>query len=371
MRRPLEAVSSTESGPSRGVCLGLGRWTLDAGSIRPCCVESSPYGRQQPGKCDDACRRSSVPVRTSSSVTCTLPCRLAESHNFSPPPSPAIAVPATFSSLPRLVDARAGRELATTLRPREYSLSLTVTQNEHLVDPRGEPAVLCFGYRLGTGVPPWGPPPHPGPAVHSDGKTALHSAAMIGNRRIVRSLVDANAGVNAQNDYGCAVCACGESADECAGRVPAAVGRAGGRRCTLPRTMATPTSSRSCCCAAPTGPFGPTTGNDGAAPHSRNRKPQQPRARRHTPKQWAEWKGKLAEYEAGERQVHSARRLTTPAIPPASRPIPPNAPCSDGCAVGARRSSGQEGNSPRSTRTVTSALAARLVVHLCTRWSKG
>ena len=36
---------------------------------------------------------------------------------------------------------------------REYSLPLTVTQNEHLVDPRGEPAVLCFGYRLGTGVP--------------------------------------------------------------------------------------------------------------------------------------------------------------------------------------------------------------------------
>ena len=30
VRRPLEAVSSTESGPSRGVCLGLGRWTLDA-----------------------------------------------------------------------------------------------------------------------------------------------------------------------------------------------------------------------------------------------------------------------------------------------------------------------------------------------------
>ena len=39
VRRPLEAVSSTESGPSRGVCLGLGRWTLDAvvaRPIRPC-----------------------------------------------------------------------------------------------------------------------------------------------------------------------------------------------------------------------------------------------------------------------------------------------------------------------------------------------
>jgi hypothetical protein len=134
----------------------------------------------------------------------------------------------------------------------EYSLSLTVTQNEHVVDPRGERAVLCFGYRLGTGVPPWGPPPHPGPAVHSNGFTALHWAAFFGNRRIVRSLVDADADVNGQNNYECAVCARGESAVECACRVAAAVGRAGGRRCTLPRTKAIPTTSRSCCCAAPT-----------------------------------------------------------------------------------------------------------------------
>ncbi len=75
---------------------------------------------------------------------------------------------------------------------------------------------------MGTGVPPWGPPPHPGPAVHSDGMTALHWAAYYGNRRIVRSLVAFNADVNAQDRFGCAVCACGESADECAGRAPAA-----------------------------------------------------------------------------------------------------------------------------------------------------
>jgi hypothetical protein len=30
VRRPLEAVSCTEDGPSRGVCLGLGQWTLEA-----------------------------------------------------------------------------------------------------------------------------------------------------------------------------------------------------------------------------------------------------------------------------------------------------------------------------------------------------
>ena len=47
VRRPLEAVSSTESGPSPGVCLGLGQWTLDAvvaRLIRPCSAESSPCG---------------------------------------------------------------------------------------------------------------------------------------------------------------------------------------------------------------------------------------------------------------------------------------------------------------------------------------
>ncbi len=82
---------------------------------------------------------------------------------------------------------------------------------------------MCFGYRLGTGVPPWGPPPHPGPAVHSWGDTALHWAARRGNRRMIRSLVDANADVHAQGDedcYGCAVCARGESAIECAAPSP-------------------------------------------------------------------------------------------------------------------------------------------------------
>jgi hypothetical protein len=99
VRHPLEAVSSSKSGPSRGVCLGLGQWALEAvvaRPIRPCCVESSPYVRHQLGKFDAACRRTSVPVTTSSSVTRKLPCRLAESPDFSPPPSPAIAVPATF-----------------------------------------------------------------------------------------------------------------------------------------------------------------------------------------------------------------------------------------------------------------------------------
>ena len=128
--------------------------------------------------------------------------------------------------------------------------------------PSGRACCFVFGYRLGTVVPPWGPPPHPGPAVHSDGWTALHWAAAYGNRRMIRSLVDADADVHAQDRYGCAVCARGESAVECAGRVPAAVGRAGRRRCTWPRPMAIPRASRSCCSAAPTGPSRTTsTGN--------------------------------------------------------------------------------------------------------------
>ncbi len=82
--------------------------------------------------------------------------------------------------------------------------------------------LFCVRVPVGYCGTPWGPPQHPGPAVHSNGSTALHWAAIYGNRRIVRSLVDAKADVHAQDDGGCAVFACGESAIECAGRVPAA-----------------------------------------------------------------------------------------------------------------------------------------------------
>jgi hypothetical protein len=76
-------------------------------------------------------------------------------------------------------------------------------------------------FRLCTGVPAWGPPPHPGPAVHRYGWTALHYAAQFGNRRIVRSLVASKAYANSQ-DYisGCAVPACGESAVSAAAESP-------------------------------------------------------------------------------------------------------------------------------------------------------
>ncbi len=194
-----------------------------------------------------------------------------------------------------------------------------------------------------------GPPPHPGPAVHSAGSTALHWAAAHGNRRMIRSLVDADADVNAQTVSGCAVCARGESAVECAGRVPAAVGRAGTRRCTMPRTKAIPTSSRSCCCAAPTGPSRTSAGT-AALRRTAETEHRSSRARAGTRR------------SDGRNNVGSSRptrrgrgRCTPPAAspppptPPASRPIPPGAPCCDGRAVGARRSSGEGGNCPHST----------------------
>ncbi len=107
--------------------------------------------------------------------------------------------------------------------PSPLGVLSAVNGYPHRSRPSERACCLVFGYRLGTGVPPWGPPPHAGPAVHSNGRTALHFAAYCGDRRIVGSLVDANADVNAQDDDGCAVCARGESAAECAGRVPAAV----------------------------------------------------------------------------------------------------------------------------------------------------
>ena len=179
VRRLLEAFLSTESGPSRGVCLGLGQWTLDAvvaRPIRPCCVESSPYVRHQSGNLDAACRRSSVPVWTSRSVTRTLPCRLAESHNFSPPPSPAIAVSATLRSLARWMDARAGCEMASTPSPLGV-LSIVNGYPNHS-RPSGRACCFVFGYRFGY----WGSPVGPTPAHPAPPCTAMAGPRCTGRR---------------------------------------------------------------------------------------------------------------------------------------------------------------------------------------------
>ncbi len=214
VRRPLEAASGTEYGPSRGACMGLGQWTLDAvvaRPIRPCCAESTSLRRRRSGNFRVACRRSSGTVTTSRGVMSTLPCHIAESPNFSPPPSPAIAVSATFRRLARLVDARAGSGMASS------RLGVLFTVNVYPKRKRGRPSgpacCFVFGYRLGLGYTRGAHPPHPGPAVRSKyGFTALHLAASCGNRRIVGLLVASGADVNSQCYGRCAVSACGELA---------------------------------------------------------------------------------------------------------------------------------------------------------------
>jgi hypothetical protein len=101
--------------------------------------------------------------------------------------------------------------MTSTPSPLGVSLPLSVTQNpQSTLWASVQFCVSGTGWVLGH--PRGGPPPHPGPAVHSHGFTALHYAAKHNNRRIVRSLVGSGADVNAQNDVGCAVSAIGESA---------------------------------------------------------------------------------------------------------------------------------------------------------------
>ncbi len=191
--------------------------------------------------------------------------------------------------------------------------------------------LFCVRVPFWTGVPPDGgvvvPTPHPGPTVHSYGCTALHCAARYGNRRIVRLLVASGADVNAQNDSKCAVPACGESA-ECAGRVPTAVCHAGARRCTLPRSMAIPNPSRSCCSAAPTGPSRATS--SGTAALRRTAETETVTAAR--VQEHAEARSGTPWDARGVRGGREASNCPPPHIPPpspASRPIPPRASFTD------------------------------------------
>jgi hypothetical protein len=153
-------------------------------------------------------------------------------------------------------------------------------------------------------------------------------------------------------------------------RVPAAVGRAGSRRCTRLRTKAILHPSRSCCCAAPTGPSR-TTGGTAALRRTAETENRSSRARAGGRRSNWRKSGGSSRSTKRERGRCTPPAASPPRHPPAaSRPIPPVAPCSDGRAVGVRRSSGQGGNHPHSTPVVTGARAARLVVHYCTRGSK-
>ena len=95
------------------------------------------------------------------------PCRSAESRIFSRLPSPAIAVSTTLLGFARLADARAAGGMG------EYAES-----------PRSALCRRRFSKQNS----------------HRDGGTALHWAALHGNRRIVRILIGANADVDAQDN---------------------------------------------------------------------------------------------------------------------------------------------------------------------------
>ena len=155
------------------------------------------------------------------------------------------------------------------------------------------------------------------------------------------------------------------------GRVAAAVGRAGTRRCTMPRSMAILHPSRSCCWAALTGPSGPTsTGNAALRRTAETESAAAAHVQAHAEATGGtEWEARSlrggGEGGALRPPPHSPRHPTLPRAPSVPTLLVPSVR-----AVGARRSSGEGGNSPRSTRTRTSALAARLFVHYCTRGSK-
>ena len=88
--------------------------------------------------------------------------------------------------------------------PLGVSFVVNGYKNETWPTLGGGPACcFVFGYLLGLELPPWGPPLHPGGAVHRQWcHTALHYAAAYGNLRIVRKLIAANACVNAEADNG-------------------------------------------------------------------------------------------------------------------------------------------------------------------------
>ena len=93
-------------------------------------------------------------------------------------------------------DARAAGGIGRMPLLSEYSCR----QNE---TPSWDTCCFVFGRRLGLGYPVGAHSLTPALAVRSNSWTALHLAAAVhGNRRIVRLLIDANAVVDARNCAG-------------------------------------------------------------------------------------------------------------------------------------------------------------------------
>ena len=166
--------------------------------------------------------------------------------------------------------------------------------------PLGSACCCVFGYRLGLRYPVGAYPPQPCPALHREdgcGYTALHSAAKYGNCRIVRLLIAFNADVDTQDFNGCA-----------SFRFDRRDGRPSPRRfpCrNTPLHWAAHNDEPDAVAELL------THGADGAVQDNKgyrcvaqpNRNGQQTSARRRTPKQVAEKRGELAQYEAAEAQV--------------------------------------------------------------------
>jgi hypothetical protein len=288
----------------------------------------------------------------------------------------AIAVSATLLSLPRLVDARAGCEIANTPSPLGVLSTVNVYPKRRHSRPSGRACCFVLRYRLGIGVPLWGPPPHPGPAVHSDGNTALHCAAQHGNYRIVGLLVASGAAVNLKDKLlGCAVSACGESAVSAPAESPppsavqahaaalcrvqwpfqncrgAAAARRQGNRIERQGIRREPSHVTLRCAAQP----------------NRNRNSRARAGRRRSNSRQLKGSSRSTRRERGRCTPPAASR--PPPTPLASRPILPRAACAVG--VCRRRSPIRRGGRQQPTQHthVAVALAAHLV-HYCTRGSK-
>ncbi len=157
MRHPLEAVFSSECGPSRAVRLGLDQWTLKAvveRRFRQLCRIQPPTSRRQFSVCIQALLRAGHDANSCGSYAPLQYCRISEF---------------LAASFPR------NRRFRDFLRLRTFG-----------------------GCASGVSGYPVGPTPSPSPAVHSNGWTALHEAAWCGNRIIVGKLIAAKAAVDAQ-----------------------------------------------------------------------------------------------------------------------------------------------------------------------------
>ncbi len=192
VRRPLEAIFSSECGPSRAVRLGLVQRPLQAVVARR---NSAMLCRIHPHT-----PRHSKPA---GNFEFRMQALLHADHDANSRGSCAplpYCLASQFLAAARLADARAASGMGSTPSPLGVLFPLTFT-NTKRGRPSGRDCCFCFRVPVWSGGTLWCPPPRPGPAVHRDGCTALHEAAIDGNRRIIRLLIAAKAAVDARDDF--------------------------------------------------------------------------------------------------------------------------------------------------------------------------